>query len=235
MIYITGDTHIPIDIRKLSTRSFPEQKELTKNDFVIICGDFGGIWSNNAEEKYWLKWLYEKSFTTLFVDGNHENFHMLYENYKVIDFNGGKARKINDSIYHLMRGQIFILDGFKIFTMGGALSHDKEHRVKDATWWEEELPSEKEYIEAKANLKANNNTVDYIITHCAPDSIQTGLDTYYKTTGLTEFFNTIKNNIKYKHWYFGHYHRDVKIDKKHTCLYNKIVKIGNMITTHIHT
>lgn len=40
MIYVTGDTHANIDIAKLNTTKFPQQKELTKNDFVIICGDF---------------------------------------------------------------------------------------------------------------------------------------------------------------------------------------------------
>lgn len=39
MIYVTGDTHANIDIAKLNTTKFPQQKELTKNDFVIICGD----------------------------------------------------------------------------------------------------------------------------------------------------------------------------------------------------
>lgn len=43
MIYITGDTHIPIDIGKLSTSRFPKQKSLTKDDYVIVCGDFGGV------------------------------------------------------------------------------------------------------------------------------------------------------------------------------------------------
>ena len=37
MIYVTGDTHANIDIAKLNTTKFPQQKELTKNDFVIIC------------------------------------------------------------------------------------------------------------------------------------------------------------------------------------------------------
>ena len=27
---------------------FPEQKEMTKEDFVIICGDFGGIWEKDV-------------------------------------------------------------------------------------------------------------------------------------------------------------------------------------------
>lgn len=77
MIYITGDCHS--DFRKFSADIFPEQKEMTKRDYMIICGDFGGIWYQEGsrhmrEEKYWLDWLEEKPFTTLFVDGNHENF-----------------------------------------------------------------------------------------------------------------------------------------------------------------
>ncbi len=55
MIYITGDVHIPVDIKKLSTKNFPKQKELTKNDYVIILGDFGGVWNNGNEELYWRK------------------------------------------------------------------------------------------------------------------------------------------------------------------------------------
>lgn len=71
MIYITGDIHG--DPSKLSSDIFPEQKEMTKDDYVIICGDFGLIWEQKESktEKYWLDWLEEKPFTTLFVDGNH--------------------------------------------------------------------------------------------------------------------------------------------------------------------
>lgn len=38
MIYITGDTHGALDIGKLNTKKFPEQKQMTKDDFVIVCG-----------------------------------------------------------------------------------------------------------------------------------------------------------------------------------------------------
>ena len=75
MIYVTGDCHG--DFRKFSTDSFPEQKEMTKDDIVIVCGDFGAIWDSDGMsrfESYWLNWLDEKPFTTVFVDGNHENF-----------------------------------------------------------------------------------------------------------------------------------------------------------------
>jgi predicted phosphodiesterase len=43
MICITGDTHIPIDIDKLDPDNFPEQSQMTKADYVIVCGDFGLI------------------------------------------------------------------------------------------------------------------------------------------------------------------------------------------------
>ena len=55
MIYVTGDIHLNIDSAKLTTRKFPEGKELTKNDYVIICGDCGFTWDYSNETKYWLK------------------------------------------------------------------------------------------------------------------------------------------------------------------------------------
>ena len=69
-IYITGDTHIPMDIDKLSARRFREQKEMDKNDYVIICGDFGGVWDGSQRDRYWLNWLQKKRFTTLYAWGN---------------------------------------------------------------------------------------------------------------------------------------------------------------------
>ncbi|MDE7249846.1 MAG: metallophosphoesterase, partial [Lachnospiraceae bacterium] len=124
MIYITGDCHS--NFERFNKSIFPEQSEMTKDDYVIICGDFGGVWDKVTEsntEKWWLDWLESKSFTTLFVDGNHENFDRLYD-YPVEEWHGGKVHKIRDSVIHLMRGQVFIIDGKKIFTFGGAASHD---------------------------------------------------------------------------------------------------------------
>ena len=94
MIYITGDTHV--DFSRFEEDKFPIQSEMTKNDYIIICGDFGGVWNYIVEsiyEKHWLDWLNNKNFTTLFVDGNHENFERLY-NYPVEEWRGGKVHKI---------------------------------------------------------------------------------------------------------------------------------------------
>lgn len=124
MIYITGDCHQ--DFRRFSTRIFPEQKEMTKDDYVIVCGDFGGVWNRggeNKEEKHLMDWLEGKPFTTLFVDGNHENFDRLYA-CPVEEWHGGKVHKIRPTVIHMMRGQVFAIDGKSVFTFGGASSHD---------------------------------------------------------------------------------------------------------------
>ena len=73
MIYATGDTHTEW-MPRLSNKGFPEGKDLTKDDYVVILGDFG-IWDGSKGEQKRLDWLEERPFTTLFVDGNHENCH----------------------------------------------------------------------------------------------------------------------------------------------------------------
>lgn len=229
MILITGDTHCPHDMQKLNTTNFPQQKNLTKKDFLIICGDFGMVWwpkfvKNYKEDLYWQNWLREKNFTTLFVDGNHENHAMLTE-LPIIDMFGGKVGKVCDSIYHLKRGEIYTIEGKKFFCFGGARSHDKHLRREGISWWSEEMPSMNEMNYGIDNLKKYDNSVDYIITHCCGSDMQAKISPYYETDSLTQYFKFLGSEVEFKHWYFGHYHDDIEIDDKHTCLFNKIVEI----------
>lgn len=75
MILITGDIHGSHDISKLDNTQNPIFKKLTKEDYLIICGDFGLVWYNDMADTLWRTWLDEKPFTTLFVDGNHDKAH----------------------------------------------------------------------------------------------------------------------------------------------------------------
>ena len=43
MIFVTGDTHGSIDVHKLNHRNF-NYDGMTRNDYIIIAGDFGFIW-----------------------------------------------------------------------------------------------------------------------------------------------------------------------------------------------
>ena len=68
-IYVTGDTHgadkfspFGVDgfVNRLNMESFPEQKFMTKDDYVVILGDFGGVWDYRGEskkEKHDLGWI----------------------------------------------------------------------------------------------------------------------------------------------------------------------------------
>ena len=138
--FITGDTHGELDRKKIGTRYFPEQKELTKNDYLLIAGDFGCVWSLDNTDKYLIKEYEQRRFTTLFIDGNHEN-HDALDAYPVEIWNGGKIHRISDTVIHLMRGQVYNVDGVKFFAMGGAESTDKQYRREGKTWWAREMPS----------------------------------------------------------------------------------------------
>ena len=162
MIFVTGDTHGAIDFEKLNIFA-RENPRLTKSDYVIVAGDFGGVWSEKTLERD-LKPYSDLPFTILFVDGNHENFWLL-NSFGTEMWNGGKVHKIRPDIIHLMRGQVFEVEGRTIFTFGGATSADKAFRTEGFSWWAEEMPSYAELDEGIANLKRYGNKVDYIITH----------------------------------------------------------------------
>lgn len=229
MIWITGDTHIPLDIKKLNTTNFPEQKTMTRDDYVIICGDFGGVWypkssKDYKSDLYWQKWFRDKTFTTLFVDGNHENHYLLSQLPKENKF-GGVVGKVIDGVYHLKRGEIYIIDGKTFFCFGGASSHDKEHRIEGLSWWREELPSMSEMNYGIDNLERHKNKVDYIISHCCSTFIQSDISPYYESDCLTKYFDEIENRVTFEKWFFGHYHEDKVIDNKHICLYDNKIKL----------
>lgn len=246
MMFATGDTHA--DFRRFDKSIFFEQDKLTKNDYVIVCGDFG-IWDNSSRENYWLDWLDEKPFTTLFVAGNHSNYELL-ATYPTTDWKGGRAQFIRSSVIHLTRGQIFDIDGKRIFAMGGASSHDIQdgilepnapdfrtkrktldargamYRVNHISWWKEELPSEPEYQTALENLETCNWKVDYVVSHCCPTSVHDIIGAgLYQPDALTNFFEDIKSRLDFKYWLFGHYHDNRIIGQKYILLYEQIIEL----------
>lgn len=251
MIFITGDCHA--DWKKFSKESFPEQAEMTRDDFVIVCGDFG-LWHDDKTERWWFKWFEEKNFTVLFVDGNHENFDRLYSEFEVVYFHGGKAHKIRDNVYHLMRGYVFDLCGKKFFAFGGARSHDiqdgvlnfedyksakdlvKDYnkrtaagqmlRINHISWWKQELPSYYEMQRGRRELEKVNYEVDYVITHCAPQEIASYISHgYYKPDILTMYLGEIARELKFTKWHFGHYHNEQAIMGKFILHYDRIERI----------
>ena len=253
-IYITGDTHG--DFRRFSADNFPEGKTLTKKDYVIICGDFGGIWDvkeSSPQEKYWLDWLNGKPWTTLFVDGNHENFDRL-NSLPAERWHEGYVHIVRSSILHLMRGNRFIIDNCTIFAYGGAPSHDvydgildrenyqtdaifkfhvkqyqKQHkafRINHISWWKDELPTDAEMRRGIKNLEKANWIVDYAITHCPPREVCKWFG-YYDSDKLIVYFDELlKHGLKFKEWWSGHLHKnEYGIYGKYNLIYEDFVRI----------
>ena len=155
--------------------------------------------------------------------GNHENYDA-YKGYPKEEWHGGQIQRIRPSVLHLMRGQVYELNGRKFFTMGGASSHDIQDgilepddpdfeekfqqleqrgalfRVNHRSWWAEELPSEAEYL----------------------DVFSGGM---FKKDALTEFFDEVRQKCTFRYWFFGHYHSNMVIEKKYAMLYEQIIRL----------
>ena len=207
MLYFTGDTHG--EKGRFSEEKMPSESKWTKEDVIFVCGDFGYIMYDDDGERAYLDELAKKPYTICFCDGNHENFTAL-NSYPVEIWNGGKIHRIRPNIIHLMRGQIFNIQGKKIFSMGGAYSSDKALKRGQGLHWSEELPNNEEYQEAINNLKNVDFQVDYIISHTAPKEIIhcMGKIPDMHDAELTGFLEWVMYETKFKAWYFGHWHMD---------------------------
>lgn len=225
-VYITGDCHG--DFHRFSTKNFPEQAELTRDDYVIILGDFGGVWNYrgaDGNEIWWLDWLENKPFTTLFVDGNHENFARLNTEFPEEEWNGGKVHVLRPHVLHLMRGYIFRLADKDFLAFGGAQSHDMWCRKEGKSWWKEEMPSTEEKARALENIGKNGGIVDYVLSHDCPQYVALTLG-FYESNDLTKFFNELSMGLTIKkYWYFGHYHMECCPMHGFECLYESIRRI----------
>ena len=229
MIYVTGDTHGEYDFGKLIKFAYAHPS-LTKQDYVIIAGDFGGVWSPQTLEVV-LGYYRLLPFTVLFVDGNHENFDMI-NSYPVEIWKGGKVHIIKPDIIHLMRGQVFEIEGKTIFTFGGATSIDRAYRIEGISWWRQELPTYEELDEGFFNLKRYDNQVDYIVTHsCGERALAypqvrnaAGVKVACPESHILSNFEDI---VTFKHWYFGHFHIDARLSDKYTVLLNEVVRLDS--------
>ena len=246
-LYITGEPHG--DFRRFLPERFPEQEHLTKEDMVLICGDFGGVWYGDSQDGEGLDFLEARPFTTLFVTGNHENYDAL-DTYSLERWHGGTIRRIRPSVLLLERGQVFELGGKRVFTMGGARSHDIQDsvlkpddplfdekfrclqardaafRVNRRSWWKKELPAPEEYRQARVNLERAGWRVDYIVTHGAPTSLQNELLRGRSTPdALTEFLEEVRQRCRFRYWFFGHYHDNGIVRERFVLLYKQMIRV----------
>lgn len=198
-VYLTGDVHG--SAKMFSPKVFPLGSSLSADDYMLVAGDFGifPLWPGESLEtsrpRSPLRILLDAPWTTLFVDGNHENFEALLK-LPVEERFGGPVHVVwPNKIYHLMRGYTYNLHGRRFLCMGGAESTDRSHRTEGVSWWPEEMPNEAELRRARRSMRRallpRNNSlrdfgiqiwtsiqfkptldhfkpIDYIVTHAPP-------------------------------------------------------------------
>ena len=222
-VYITGDMHG--DIERLYDKEF---RKLKKNDVLIVCGDFGYIFDGGKLENQTRKFFATRKFVTAFVEGTHDNLDKINRS-RVTVWKGGKVHRIEGNLLHLMRGQIFKIDGNTFFTFGGGESIDKDIRIEKNLWWREEEPTPAEMAEGAKTLDEVGCKVDYIITHEPPSLVKSAMllrsgnaDRVNKING---YFEELDRSLTFKNWFFGSLHEDKRITEHHTCVFQKLIPI----------
>jgi len=228
MIYLTGDTHG--EFSKLSNTNWPISTYLTRNDYVVVTGDFGLIFhpTQSKDEIWWTRWLTQKPFTILFLDGNHENHTKLNKLPREEKF-GGTVGKVADNIYHLRRGEIYEIEGKKILTFGGAASVDKAYRTEGISWWAEEVPSYADTDNCYRSLEKHNFAVDYIMAHTCPQALAPVIAGRRGSSSVFDdptqrMLDHITSGCTFSHFVCGHWHEDVSYGNYHF-LHKKIINL----------
>lgn len=229
MIYLTGDIHRQGTVSRFEGLTMLHN--VKPEDYLIICGDVGCLWYGHPKDDELLAEYDKIPYKILWVDGNHENFDLMKQ-YPHETWHGGDIQVISKNSYRLCRGQVFNIDGYKIFTFGGGLSIDRYRRVEHESWWADEWPSEEEKETAFKNLEANNWKVDYVVTHAAPREIRNRLIYYsvpliMKDCKTEDFLEEVYTRLEFKHWFFGHYHKNMNIGDRFTMLYDGYTSINN--------
>lgn len=225
-VIVTGDKHGNLD-RVFELR---DKVDLGIGDTIIILGDAGLHWRKDQVDAIANIKKWEETCNGCNLDivlGNHENYDII-ESIPIVN----NKRKVSEHINYLVNGNVYDYNGNKCLVCGGADSVDKHLRTKHLSWWPQEQITEADINAARKNARAME--LDYIFTHAAPASIVNDYKVYLCTLDLDESvldrtsenrLEVLKNETRFKHWWFGHYHQDIALNNKFRCLFNSFMEI----------
>ena len=232
-VFVTADTHG--DFKKISTLCYSEKTTL--EDFLIICGDVGLNYYLNENDDLSKKKLSKLPITILCVHGNHEE-----RPYNIDTYTRLYSQELDCYVYRESGypNILFLEDGvFKLkdnlcLCIGGAYSIDKQYRLYRGYPW---YPTEQLNDEEKEKiLKILNgeNSFSYIFSHTVPLKYESKLEDLFLPSidqstvdkSMEEFLDKVEDRVKYKHWFFGHYHDDFDLTPNLTILYNSVVELN---------
>ena len=214
MIWLLSDPHGGESAEGL--RQYLESA--SQDDLLILLGDVGLRFADTEENRRFDDLLLSTKKNIAFLDGNHENFAYI-NSFPAEQWNGGQVHRLTPHLVHLMRGNIYRLEGKTFFVFGGCKSSPRWKEM--GLWYPGEEPEPEEIALAHQNLSAHEYKVDYILTHkyeqtpphgtCCPELQK-----------LTQYLET---HVTYRHWYAGHWHKNQAIDETHSVVYEPAVLI----------
>jgi len=220
MIYVTGDFHGEFEKFKSSG-----MKQLKKNDILIVCGDFGFLWDGGHAEKRLIKKIGRLPYKVLFVEGSHENYRA-FDEYPETTVYGGRARIIYGNLVLLRRGNIYQIEGKKIFAFGGGIGEFLENS-EQTEGSIARLPTEEDMKLALKTIESCDGQVDVVVTHDCPMLIRGSIiGNSEDMNHLHIFLQLISEKLSFRQWYFGCYHMDKQVSPTYRAVYDNVVRVN---------
>ncbi len=211
MIYFASDMHAE------NRNALAEYEKIAKKgDLLIILGDLGIRFENTDENREFTEYFFSLKGDIALVEGNHEN-HPYINSHPVESWHGGLVHRLSDNVVHLIRGNVFEIEGETFLAMGGCKSSPiwKERGL----YFEGEDPSEAEIKLAYENLERTR--VDYVLTH-KYEWVDCSGAPRYSLEGLIHY---LKCNADYKGWISGHWHGELHPCDKCITVYDRLVPL----------
>lgn len=226
MIYITGDMHGSI----LQMQYTLSKIQCSFNNTLIVLGDFGGNYYCDEKDDLFKKEISKYNINIFAIRGNHDANPAKAKNAIRIKKYGnfGYIQKEYPHIFYAENGLVYNIENKNILVLGGAYSVDKWYRLKKGyNWFDDEQMSIKEQEKFLENMPEK---VDIILSHTCPypnipkHLFLSQINQSTVDNGMELFLSRVKNRIKYKNWFFGHYHSNEQIEDNMYLLYTGVIK-----------
>ena len=223
--FVTGDTHGVFN--RFSTMDRDEHIG------TIILGDVGinvygepmdGVFKKQLNEKY-------PNIEFFCVRGNHEARPEGVQNIK-IRYNRDVSGYVWEEekfpqIHYFMDGGEYNINGKSVLVLGGAQSVDKEMRlINHYPWFEDEELTDEEMQSILERVQYKE--FDFVFSHTCPISwIDKPLLSNFENR-TEKFLETVKTNIEFGVWAFGHFHDDLLVRPTAVMLYENIMSLDHL-------
>ena len=224
MVHLIGDIHGDIT-QIMKENLIKDGISISKNDVVIVLGDFGVMFKDIEQHRLALDCINKLDYYVAFIDGNHENFDYL-NSLPIVTKWGNKVHKLNNRCFHLMRGNIYKIEGNRYLCFGGAKSIDRDYRVLGESYWLEEEPSSND-VKRLSKSFGDIDSVDFVLTHtCSNTTLHKmkRIKPFNDNCETRDVLDRIEEKLSSRVlWFYGHFHVDEVVDEQHICLTNETV------------